>query len=834
MSGLPIDPVLPELTRALKDKGCAVLQAPPGAGKTTMVPLHLAASGTISGRILMLEPRRIAARAAAERIAGLLGETPGAAVGYRMRGASVPGRRIEIVTEGILTRILQRHPDLPGIGCVIFDEFHERSLQADLGLALVLESRAALRPDLRLLVMSATLDAEPVATLLGDAPVITAEGRAFEVETRWLDRPRGAASGRRESLAVDTADLVLAALGETEGGVLVFLPGQAEIEQTAGRLSARLPDGVQIQKLHGGLGLEAQRVALAPLPAGRKLVLSTAIAETSLTIPDIRVVVDAGRARRPCFDPGSGMSRLVTERVTRSEAEQRRGRAGRVAPGWCYRLWSRGEEGALMSHAPPEIASADLAGFALDLAQWGADRPDALAFLSPPPEAAFSGARELLHDLGALGSEGRITDHGRRLAEIPLHPRLAHMLVVASQSGARDLAADIAALVGARDPIRGSSGPAPTDLAIRLAALRSPDRAERDHPIRVDRGAISAIRAESTRLRRQVETGKGLGAISAGAVLSLAYPDRIALRRSGTAPRYLLSGGKGAVLPEADQLAGVTLLAVADLDGDPTEARIRRALPVSLPEVRLLHADRISPVQVCAWSRRDRKVVARERLMLGALALEDRPWPDAPPEKVARALLDGVGDLGLDCLPWSDTARRRAARVEWLRARGVGTLPDMSPDGLVASLSVWLAPWLGGMSRSADFSGLDLDAALAAMLDRSSAAELERLAPVEIRAPTGTRLRIDYAGDMPAISVRLQEMFGLTSHPRLGPDRVPLVIHLLSPAGRPVQTTTDLPGFWSGSYGDVRRELRGRYPKHSWPEDPTTAAPTRRTRRHSA
>ena len=317
-------------------------------------------------------------------------------------------------------------------------------------------------------------------------------------------------------------------------------------------------------------------------------------------------------------------------------------------------------------------------------------------------------------------------------------------------------------------------------------------------------------------------------------MLSLAYPDRIALRRSGTTPRYLLSGGKGAVLPEADQLGGVTLLAVADLDGDPTEARIRRALAVSLPEVRLLHADRITPVQVCAWSRRDRKVVARERLMLGALALEDRPWPDAPPETVARALLDGVVDLGLDCLPWSDAARRRAARVEWLRARGVGTLPDMSRDGLVASLSVWLAPWLGGMSRSADLSGLDLDAALAAMLDRSSAEEVERLAPVEIRAPTGTRLRIDYAGDMPAISVRLQEMFGLTSHPRLGPDRVPLVIHLLSPAGRPVQTTTDLPGFWSGSYGDVRRELRGRYPKHSWPEDPTTAAPTRRTRRHSA
>ena len=809
---LPIEPILPALGRALREAGRAVLQAPPGAGKTTRVPLYLLETG-IEGRILMLEPRRVAARAAAERLAESLGERTGGRVGYRIRGESVPGSRIEVITEGILTRMLQSDPDLPGVGCVIFDEFHERGLQADLGLALTLEVRAALRPDLRLVVMSATLDAAPVAALMDDAPILTAEGRAHPVETRWLDRPAATGRGQGARLEDAAADLTLAALAETQGGVLVFLPGQAEIARTAARLAPRLPPDVVLQPLHGGLPFAAQRAALAPLDRGRKLVLATAIAETSLTIPDVRVVVDAGRARRARFDPGSGMTRLVTERVTRAEAEQRRGRAGRVAPGWCYRLWTRGEEGGLEPFPPPEIASADLTGLTLDLALWGAASPDALAFLTPPPAPAFAEARALLADLGALDPAGRITDHGRRLASLPVHPRLGHMLLEAAARGAGRLAADLAALLEARDPLRGRGA----DLTLRLAALRDPA------------AAVAPIRVEAKRLRALAAAGRGAG-LAPGAALSLAYPDRIAQRRPGPEPRYRLSGGKGARLPSDDPLAVAPLLVAADLDGDPREATIRLALPIAESDLRALHAHRLHAETVCEWSRRDRAVVARERLMLGAIALEDRPWRDAPPDAVAAALAAGIRDLGLDALPWTAAARRFAARVEWLRAHGAPELPDFSPDALAAGLEHWLGPFLAGMTRAADLARLDLLVALQTRLDHTARQRLDRLAPATIAAPTGTTLPIDYAGAAPSVSVRLQEMFGLTAHPTLGPDRIPLVIELLSPARRPVQTTADLPGFWASSYADVRRDLRGRYPKHPWPEDPAAADPTRRAK----
>jgi ATP-dependent helicase HrpB len=665
--------------------------------------------------------------------------------------------------------------------------------------------------------MSATLDAAPVAALMGDAPVLTAEGRAFPVETRWLDRPRGA-----ERLEAAVAALTLAALAETEGGLLVFLPGQAEIARTAARLAPRLPPGVVLQPLHGGLPFAAQRAALVPLAAGRKLVLATAIAETSLTIPDVRVVVDAGRARRARYDPGSGMTRLVTERVTRAEAEQRRGRAGRVAPGWCYRLWTRGEDGGLAPFPPPEIANADLAGLALELAAWGTAEPADLAFLTPPPEAAFAEARALLAELGALDGAGRITGHGRTLAGLPVHPRLGHMLVEAARAGSGGLAADLAALIEARDPLRGDGGRPPVDLALRLAALRrpSPD---------ADRGAIEAIRTEARRLRALVPDGAGDG-LSAGAALSLAYPDRVGRRRPGPAPRYLLSGGKGALLPLDDPLAAAALIVAADLDGDPREATVRLALPVAESEVRALHADRLRRALVCDWSRRDRAVVARERLMLGAVALEDRPWA-APPDRVAAALIEGVRDIGLEALPWTAAARRFAARAEWLRANGAPDLPDFSPEGLAADLEAWLGPWVAGMSRASDLARLDLGAALASRLDRGERSRLDRLAPAGLAAPTGTMLPVDYSGGVPAVSVRLQEMFGLTRHPTLGPNAVPVVIELLSPAHRPVQTTADLPGFWARSYAEVRRDLRGRYPKHAWPEDPAAAEPLRGARR---
>ena len=827
-ASLPIDPILPDIARALRASGMAVLQAPPGAGKTTRVPLHLLAAG-MPGRILMLEPRRVAARAAAERLAEALGERPGGRVGYRIRGESVAGSAIEVVTEGVLTRMLQADPGLDGIGCVIFDEFHERALQADLGLALVLEARAALRPDLKVLVMSATLDAGPVAELMGGAPVITAEGRAWPVETRWLDRPwrRPGAQGPRVEAA--TADLVLAALGETAGGVLVFLPGQGEIARTAAALTPRLPPGVTLQPLHGGLPFAAQRAALRPLDGTRRLVLATSIAETSLTIPDVRVVVDAGLARRARFDPASGMTRLVTERVSRAEAEQRRGRAGRVAEGWCYRLWTRGEEGALAAFPPPEIAAADLTGLALELAVWGAASPEGMAFLTPPPAPAFAEARALLADLNALDAEGRITSRGRVLAGMPLHPRLAHMLVEAGSRGAGRLAADLAALIEARDPLSGSSGPLPSDLAPRLMALRDPARAEAEAPVRIDRGAIAAIRAEARRLAALVRGSRGEG-LAPGAVLSLAYPDRIAQRRPGDAPRYLLSGGKGAVVAAGDALGAAPFLVAADLDGDPREARIRRALPVTEVDLRALHADRLRREHVCLWSRRDRMVLARERLMLGALALEDRNWRDAPTEAVAAALAEGVRDLGLEVLPWTPAARSLAARVEWLRAHGAPELPAMSQAALAAEIDDWLAPYLAGMAWVEDLGRLDLSAVLAARLTHVERQRVEQLAPAAIVAPTGTRLAIDYSGAAPAVSVRLQEMFGLREHPGVGARGTPLVIRLLSPAGRPVQTTADLPGFWATSYAEVRRDLRGRYPRHPWPEDPAAAAPTRRVK----
>ncbi|MBP7003654.1 ATP-dependent helicase HrpB [Amaricoccus sp.] len=882
---LPVEPALPALAAALRDHGCAVLHAPPGAGKTTRVPLRLLDEGW-PGRIVLLEPRRVAARAAAERLAEALGEPVGRSVGYRIRGESVPGARIEVVTEGVLTRMLQSDPELAGVACVIFDEFHERALQADLGLALAIEVRGALRPDLRLLVMSATLDVGPVAALLGGAPVVAAEGRAFPVETIWLDRPwsRPGPGGPRFEAA--SADLVRAALAEAEGGVLVFLPGQAEIARVAAALAPGLPADVALQPLHGGLPFARQRAALAPLPGRRRLVLATAIAETSLTIPDIRAVVDAGRARRARFDPGSGMSRLVTERVTRAEAEQRRGRAGRVAPGRCYRMWTRGEEGALAAFPPPEIAAADLAGLALELALWGARDAAGLAFLTPPPAPALAEARALLADLGALdaldgapGGGGAITAHGRRLAALPLHPRLGHMLLTAADHGAGALAADLAALLQARDPVRGAAGRAPADVALRLAALADPARAEAERPVTVDRAGVDVIRAEARRLRplaRRTPSPAAAAArdlagasppgplpgasrdpglppasasaapdphggspgpapaaspgpgLSPGAALSLAYPDRIGRRRPGEAPRFLLSGGKGAALPETDPLAGAPFLVAADLDGDPREAAIRLAAPLTEAEIRALHADRLRRETTCAWSRRDRAVRARERLTLGAVALEDRPWT-APPEAIAAAVAEGVRDLGPDALPWTPALRRLAARVEWLRAQSE-PLPDFSDAGLTADLDDWLAPFLAGITRAGQFDRIPLGAALDARLGRDSRLRLDRLAPPEIVAPTGTRLPVDYAGAAPSVAVRLQEMFGLTVHPTVGPARTPLVLELLSPAQRPVQTTADLPGFWASSYADVRRELRGRYPRHPWPEDPAAAAPTRRAK----
>lgn len=795
---LPIDDALPELRAALSAHGRAVLVAPPGAGKTTRVPLALL--DLVPGRIVMLEPRRLAARAAAERMAATLGESVGATVGYRIRGDSVPGARIEVVTEGILTRMIQSDPDLPGVGCVIFDEFHERSLNADLGLALVWESRAALRPDLAVLVMSATLDAEPVAALLDDAPVVRSMGRAFPVETRWLDRPLPA--GAR--LVPEAARLIAkaeAATRDTGGTILAFLPGEGEIR----RVAAMLDVAAEVVPLFGAMDLAAQRAALAPPGDRRRIVLATAIAETSLTIPGVRVVVDAGRARRARFDPGSGMSRLVTERVSRAEAEQRRGRAGRVAPGICYRMWARAEEGALPAFAPPEISTADLTGLALDLAVWGSDQ--GLAFLTPPPEAALAEARALLAGLGALDDARRITAHGRAMAALPLHPRLAHMLLKAGRG-----AADLAALLAERDPIRG----APADLGLRLAAIRDPRAYSDRHPWPADRATVERIRAEAQRLRRMAPEAAPM---PPAAMAALAYPDRIGLRRKGEAPRFVLSGGKGAVVAEGDPLGAARLIVATDLDGNPRETRVRIGAALDEADLRAMFGPQIHTVETVEWSRRDGRVLARKQERLGALVLTERALDAPAPDAVARAAWEGLRDLGL---PWTRAAGRLRARIAL-----VDGLPDVSDAALLADAD-WLLPFLGNARTAADLKALDLTEPLKSLIGWDGQRRLDEAAPAAFTTPLGRRIPIDYDAETPTIEARLQELFGITRHPTAG--RRPLRIVLLSPGHKPIAVTTDLPGFWAGGYADVRKDMRGRYPRHPWPEDPTEADPTLRAK----
>ena len=788
---LPINDVLPQLIGALARQRQAVLRAPPGAGKTTRVPLALLESGLTQGRIVMLEPRRLATRAAARTMASALSESVGQTVGYRIRGETRVSKatRIEVVTEGILTRMIQSDPGLEGIGALIFDEFHERSLSTDLGLALALECRAALREDLLLLVMSATIDAAPVAALMGDAPVITSEGRSYPVETRWLDRPR---HGPVESGMVAQ---IKTAVTETKGGILAFLPGEREIRSVIAALE--LPD-IAIRPLHGSLPFAEQNRALGRTDM-RKLVLATSIAETSLTIPDISVVIDSGYTRRARLDPGSGMSRLVTERVTRAEAEQRRGRAGRVADGICYRLWTKGEAGAQAQFPPAEIETGDLAGLALELAEWGACE---LSFLTPPPDGSLSDARALLVELGALDGT-RITDHGRVLARLPLHPRLGHMLARAGKS-----AAPLAALLSDRDPLRTAGA----DLSIRLDALAS----RRRDP------ALDRIRAESSRLSK-VATVTRISDPSAQA--ALAYPDRIALRRKGRSPRWLLSGGKGVRMDAGDPLAAVPLLVVVGTDGHPTEATVRTALPVSESTLRDVLGDRVTWHRAVRWSRSSGRVVAVEEERLGAIVLSSRRWKDAPRAELSRAMLDGIRLLGLSLSP---TARQLQARVTALRASG-HDLPDMSDETLLDSLEGWLLPHLGDVRTASGWKAFDVSHSLRAMLDWQQVQVLDRETPPTFETPLGRKVTIDYTAADPEVRLRVQELFGTRHHPSVAGR--PLCVTLLSPAGRPVQTTMDLPGFWASSYADVRKEMKGRYPKHHWPEDPVAAVPGLKTGR---
>ena len=824
MTPLPVDDLLPDLRTALAEKRTAVVQAPPGAGKTTRVPLALLDAPWLAGRkLIMLEPRRLAARAAAQYMAKLLGERVGESVGYRVRMDTRvgPRTRIEVVTEGVLTRLLQSDPALDGYGLVVFDEFHERSLHAELSLALCLEARQALRPDLRLLVMSATLDGEAVARLLGDAPLLTSEGRSFSVTTHYRSLDAGA------RLEPQVAAAVRRVLTEESGSLLVFLPGGGEIRRVAAMLANHLLQDVDLLPLYGDLSQTTQDVAILPAaPGRRKLVLATSIAETSLTIEGIRVVVDAGLARMPRFDPVSGLTRLITQRVSRASADQRRGRAGRLGPGVCYRLWSEGER--LEAQSSPEILQADLAPLALELAQWGVADASRLAWLDPPPPAALAQARELLQELEALDAAGHISAHGRRLLELPLHPRLAHMVAKSAAWNAGWLACLLAALVSERDILPPDARQA--DVALRLQLLAD----EREHAADLDRQRLKRVRAAAADVARQAGIAPDRQVLPepAGRLLALAYPDRIAKHRPGNQSRYLLANGRGAFLSADDPLGKSTWLAVAELDGDPRDARIFLAARMDENEVRGLFADQIVIRERVEWDESEGALRAAREQRLGAIVLERHPLQAADPQQVTALLLAAVRRRGLSCLPWTTALRNWQARLLFLRRPNSEAWPDVSDEKLLATLEVWLAPYLAGRTRLAHLADVPLKDALHALLDHRQQRLLEELAPTHVAVPTGSHIPVDYtAGEIPVLAVRLQELFGLAETPSIAGGRVPLLLHLLSPAHRPVQVTRDLAGFWRTSYQDVRKDMKGRYPKHFWPDDPMSAAPTRRMKR---
>ena len=819
---LPIDPALPELTAALRAAHAAVLVAPPGAGKTTRVPLVLAEEPWAAGKkLIVLEPRRLAARAAAARMAATLDEAVGASVGYRVRfGSKVSAAtRIEVVTEGVFTRLVLDDPALADVAAVIFDEFHERSLDADLGLALARDVQQGLRAELKLLVMSATLDGARVGKLLDEAPVIESAGRAFAVETRYLGRDPRAPIERQ------VADAAMRALRAEAGSLLVFLPGAAEIRRVETLLRERLDDkAVDVVPLYGALDAEVQDRAIAPPPPGRrKVVLATSIAETSLTIEGVRVVIDCGLARVPRYEPDVGLTRLETVRVSRASAEQRRGRAGRTAPGVCYRLWDEPQTAALEPANRPEILAADLSGFVLDLAHWGVADPASLAFLDPPPAAALAQAKALLGELGAIDPAGRITEEGRAVRELPLPPRLARMVIDAATVGAAELAAEIAAVLTER-----GLGGNEVDLGHRLEALRG-DRSPR----------AREARAMAKRWARIAHRGKRSGegqddAPSVGALLALAYPDRVAKNR-GAGGAFLLANGRGVNIEPVSALARAPFLAVAEIAGNAAEGRIVLAAPVTLAEIEAQFSDRIEGREEITFDEASASLRARRLRRLGALALSEQPMAIVPDAASAGMLAQGIVRLGIERLPWTTSLRQWRDRVMFLRRTQGEEWPDLSDDALAASAVDWLAPALAGKTALSEFTGGEFTQALQALLQWTLRRRLEAEAPSHFSAPSGSAVSIDYAApEGPRLAIRLQELFGLDRHPAVAAGRVPLVLELLSPAHRPVQVTRDLPGFWRGSYGAVRAEMRGRYPRHPWPDDPLAALPTRRAKPRSS
>ncbi len=833
MISLPIDEVLPALREALATRHEAVLEAPPGAGKTTRVPLALLNETWLAGQtILMLEPRRLAARAAAERLASELGEKVGETVGYRIRLDSKvgPNTRIEVVTEGILTRRLQDDPALEGVGLLIFDEFHERSLDADLALALSLNGRELFRDDqpLKILLMSATLEGERLAGLLDDAPILRSEGRMYPVAMRW-----GRPFQPGEFIEPRLVQTILEALNDETGSLLVFLPGQAEIRRVHQQLADALGDSSQVLlcPLHGELDLNAQRAAIDPAPAGkRKVVLATNIAETSLTIDGVRVVIDAGLARVPRFDPGSGMTRLDTQRISKASATQRAGRAGRLEPGVCYRLWSQDQHEQLAAYASAEILSADLAGLALQLGRWGVT-PGQLVWLDVPPAAAYAQAQDLLDRLGALDGEA-LTRHGQAMAELPAHPRIAHLLLRGQALGLADMACDVAALLGERDILRGAGA----DLHSRLVLLSGEERAARGA-----QGGVQRARQLARQYRGYLR-GKASEPVSdpdhprwLGALLALAYPDRVAQQRRAGGAEYRLANGRAALFAEADSLMIQAWLVIADLGSrhGQREERIYLATDFDSALFDSVLAEQVRVIDQLDWDEREGVLRAERQRKVGELILSREPLTGLDETARSQALVNLVRRKGLELLPWTPELRQLQARVALLRqldlnSKSDSEWPDVSDAALLKSLEHWLMPYLGKVSRLSHFANLDLSSIVHNLLPWPLPQRLDELAPHHLSVPSGSSIRLDYSEQPPILAVRLQELFGLAETPRIAGGRQVVKLHLLSPARRPVQVTQDLANFWRSTYAEVKKDLKGRYPKHYWPDDPLVAEATAR------
>ena len=836
VSPLPIETVIPALQQALRNNRNAVLMAQPGAGKTTRLPLALLEEPWLKNqRVIMLEPRRLAARAAAYRMAITLGEQVGETVGYRIRLDTRigPTTRIEVVTEGILTRLLQHDPSLNEYGLVIFDEFHERNLHSDLGLVLCLESQKVLREDLRLLVMSATIDGEKVAQFLHNAPTIKCEGRMFPIETHYVDRP---ITSPIEKIVVQTTKRVLS---DHSGNILVFLPGIAEIRRVErGLREINLGPHVHIVSLYGNLSQQDQDRAIQPPPLGqRKVVLATNIAETSLTIEGIRIVIDTGNARVARFDPRSGMSRLERIRISQDSADQRRGRAGRIEPGVCYRMWTEAEHQSLLQRTTPEILEADLSTLALELARWGTADPHELSWLDTPPIGAYTQARALLTRVGALDEEGRMTPHGKQMADMPLHPRLAHMVLKAQSLGMEELACALAVLLSERDFLKPQPEKRNPDLRIRVDFLHAHKPMTKD--MAVDQIALQRILKAIEQLKRQLNlTSRGtahnqVDLEKVGLLLAFAYPDRIAQCHNRNERLYRLANGRGAFFSEPQALSSEEYLGVAELDGGQQRARIFLAAPVVLQDLEEYCPELINEVEFVTWDHRTSSVTARQQRRLGELILQDRLLTNADPAHVTNALIQGIRQHGIEYLPWTKDLRSWQARVQFMKRCEGEDLgwPDVSDGHLFETLEEWLGPYLIGLFRLDQVRKLDLKKPLHALLMWKQQQELDQQAPTHLTVPTGSKIHVDYSSlEIPVLAVRLQEMFGQCETPKIAGGKVPVMIHLLSPARRPVQVTQDLESFWRKSYQEVKKELKGRYPKHYWPDDPLQAEPTRRTK----